>query len=83
MSYIKRNIKSYLAMFMIIILSGLIARNIQAKSLDGISISLFDVYHVLLLSGLMFFFVGVYHKIINLIIFGSILITTNVLLIRR
>lgn len=83
MSYIKRNIQSYLAMFLIIILSGLIARNIQATSINSIHISLSDLYYVLLLSGLMFFFVGLYHRIANLTIFGTILVTINVLLIRR
>lgn len=54
---------SYIVMFFIMLISGLLSTmNIWANSIDDIYLSINDVYMVFLMTGWMFFFMGIYSK---------------------
>ena len=69
-------------MLFIMILSGLLSTmNVFANSPSDIRLSLNDVYMTLLMTGWMFFFMGIYHKDI-IGVFGLILVVVNLWCIR-
>ena len=70
-------------MFFIMILSGLLSTmNIYANSLSDIRLSLNDAYMILLMTGWMYFFMGIYHGNNNNIYFGLALVLINLYCIR-
>ncbi len=70
-------------MFFIMILSGLLSTmNVYADSLSDIRLSLNDAYMILLMTGWMFFFMGIYHGNNNNIYFGLALVLINLYCIR-
>ena len=70
-------------MFFIMILSGLLSTmNVYADSLSDIRLSLNDAYMILLMTGWMFFFMGIYHGNNNNIYFGLALVLINLWCIR-
>ena len=69
-------------MFFIMILSGLLSTmNVFANSPSDIRLSLNDLYMILLMTGWMFFFMGIYYKDI-IGVFGLILVLVNLWCIR-
>jgi len=71
------------SMFFIMILSGLLSTmNVYADSLSDIRLSLNDAYMILLMTGWMFFFMGIYHGNNNNIYFGLALVLINLWCIR-
>jgi hypothetical protein len=65
------------------ILSGLLSTmNVYADSLSDIRLSLNDAYMILLMTGWMFFFMGIYHGNNNNIYFGLALVLINLYCIR-
>jgi Domain of unknown function (DUF305) len=73
----------YLQMFFIMIISGLMSTmNIWVDSLDHIYLSINDVYMILLMTGWMFFLMGIINKDYKIILLGFGLIITNIVCIR-
>ena len=73
----------YTVMFFIMILSGLFSTmNIWADKLDDIRFSINDVYMILLMTGWMFLFMGMYYKEFPIIVIGGVLVIINVWCIR-
>lgn len=65
-------------MFFIMILSGLLSTmNVWADTWDDIRLSLNDVYMIGLMTGWMFFFMGIYYQQISTLIFGAVLVSLN------
>ena len=61
------NFNSYLVMFIIMIISGLLSTmNIWADKASDIRFSINDLYMVLLMSGWMFLFMGLYYRQLNI-----------------
>ena len=70
-------------MFFIMILSGLLSTmNVYADKLSDIRLSLNDAYMILLMTGWMYFFMGIYHSNNNNILFGLVLVIINLWCIR-
>jgi uncharacterized protein (DUF305 family) len=73
----------YVVMFFIMVLSGLLSTmNVWAAKWDDIRLSLNDVYMVGLMTGWMFFFMGVYYQQLSVLTFGAILVVLNFTAIR-
>jgi hypothetical protein len=73
----------YIPMFFIMLLSGgLSTMNVWANSPTDIYFSLNDIYMILLMTGWMFFFMGIYYKSLSVFFFGSILVALNLWTIR-
>ena len=73
----------YVVMFFIMILSGLFSTmNVWADNWGDIRLSLNDVYMIGLMTGWMFFFMGVYYQQISVLVFGSVLVALNFTAIR-
>jgi hypothetical protein len=65
------------------ILSGLLSTmNIWIDKYDDIRFSINDLYMILLMSGWMFFFMGIFNKNVNVFIIGLILVIINIWCIR-
>ena len=61
----------YIVMFFIMLLSGLLSTmNIWADKLDDIRFSINDGYMILLMTGWMFLFMGLFYKELNIFIIG-------------
>ena len=73
----------YVVMFFIMVVSGLLSTmNVWVDKLDDIRISLNDVYMILLMSGWMLLFMGIFYKSANAFIFGLALVICNIWCIR-
>lgn len=77
------NYNHYIVMFWIMILSGLLSTmNIWVDKLDDIRVSINDLYMTLLMTGWMFFFMGLWYMQKTIFIIGLILVVTNLICIR-
>ena len=75
---------SNIVMFFIMILSGLLSTmNIWVDKLDDIRFSLNDGYMILLMSGWMFLFMGLFNKEKKIFMFGLLLVIANIWFIRN
>ena len=73
----------YVVMFFIMILSGFLSTmNVWVDKYDDIRISINDVFMTLLMTGWMFFFMGVYYRDTRVFFFGLALVLINVWCIR-
>ena len=73
----------YVVMFFIMIISGALSTmNIWVDKYSDIRFSLNDVYMILLMTGWMFLFMGAFYKEMNIMLFGIILVITNLWCIR-
>lgn len=73
----------YTVMFGIMILSGLLSTmNVWADKWDDVRFSLNDAYMIFLMTGWMFFFMGVYYKELYVFCIGLFLVLTNLWCIR-
>jgi len=71
-------------MFFIMLLSGLLSTmNIWANKLDDIRFSINDGYMILLMTGWMFLFMGLFYKELNIFIIGLLLVITTIWCIRN
>ena len=71
-------------MFFIMILSGLLSTmNVWVDKLDDIRFSINDAYMTLLMTGWMFFFMGLIYKEISVLFIGLLLIIINIWCIRN
>ena len=74
----------YTIMFFIMILSGLLSTmNMWVDKYDDIRFSMNDAYMILLMTGWMFFFMGVVYKEIRVILIGISLVVLNIYCIRK
>jgi hypothetical protein len=74
----------YTVMFIIMILSGLFSTmNIWVDKLDDIRYSINDLYMTLLMTGWMFFFMGLYYREKYIILIGIVLVIMNIWCIRK
>jgi hypothetical protein len=70
-------------MFIIMILSGLLSTmNVWADSFGDIRYSLNDVYMILLMTGWMFLFMGLFYKDFTPFVIGGVLVVVNLWCIR-
>ena len=73
----------YMIMFFIMILSGfLTTMNVEVDRYEDIRFSLNDLYMVLLMTGWMFLFMGLFYQETNIFIFGLLLVILNIIFIR-
>lgn len=74
----------YVQMFFIMIISGLLSTmNVWASDWSDIRLSLNDLYMTLLMTGWMFFLMGILDKIVPINIFGLLLIVGSFYAIRK
>lgn len=65
-------------MFFIMILSGLLSTmNVWVDKWDDIRFSINDIYMILLMTGWMFLFMGLYYREIYILFFGLFLVVVN------
>ena len=77
------NHHGYLAMFFIMIISGFLSTmNVWADKIGDIRFSVNDLYMVLLMTGWMFFFMGIYYRETYVFLFGLVLVVSNIWAIR-
>jgi len=82
MKHVQNN--HYLTMFFIMILSGLLSTmNVWVDKLDDIRFSINDAYMTLLMTGWMFFFMGLVYQEIRVFFIGLSLIVINIWCIRN
>ena len=82
MKHVQNN--HYLTMFFIMILSGLLSTmNVWVDKLDDIRFSINDAYMTLLMTGWMFFFMGLVYREISVFFIGLSLIVINIWCIRN
>ena len=82
MKHVQKN-NHYIIMFFIMILSGLLSTmNVWVDKYDDIRFSINDVYMILLMSGWMFFFMGLIYQEMYIFIIGILLVITNIWCIR-
>ena len=82
MKHVQQN--HYLTMFFIMILSGLLSTmNVWVDKLDDIRFSINDAYMTLLMTGWMFFFMGLVYQEISVFFIGLSLIIINIWCIRN
>ena len=75
--------KHYLVMFIIMILSGMLSTmNIWVDKFSDIRFSLNDLYMILLMTGWMFLFMGIYYMNYIACVCGIILVVSNIWAIR-
>lgn len=68
----------YVVMFFIMILSGLLSTmNVWVDKWDDIRFSINDIYMILLMTGWMFLFMGLYYREIYILFFGLFLVVVN------
>jgi len=71
-------------MFFIMILAGLLSTmNVWVDKYDDIRFSMNDVYMILLMTGWMFFFMGIVYKELRVILIGIGLVAVNLYCIRN
>ena len=74
----------YTVMFVIMVLSGLLSTmNVWVDKPDDIRFSINDVYMTLLMTGWMFFFMGLIYKEISVFFIGFLLIIIDIWCIRN
>jgi len=74
----------YTIMFFIMILAGLLSTmNVWVDKYDDIRFSMNDVYMILLMTGWMFFFMGIVYKELRVILIGIGLVAVNLYCIRN
>lgn len=74
----------YITMFIIMIFSGLLSTmNVYVDNVNDIRFSMNDLYMILLMTGWMFFFMGIFYKDTNILMIGIILVITNMICIRN
>ena len=80
---IHNNYNHYIVMFWIMIVSGFLSTmNIWADKFDDIRFSINDLYMTLLMTGWMFFFMGLWYKEKIIFLFGIGLTVVSLVLIR-
>lgn len=73
----------YTIMFFIMILSGLLSTmNVWVDKYDDMRFSMNDVYMIMLMTGWMFFFMGLVYQQMTAFIMGILLVSMNVYFIR-
>jgi hypothetical protein len=73
----------YIVMFVIMIISGLLSTmNVWADKLEDIRFSINDAYMILLMTGWMFLFMGLYYQEPIILSIGSLLVIANIWCIR-
>jgi len=73
----------YVVMFFIMILSGLLSTmNVWVDKYDDIRFSLNDLYMILLMSGWMIFFMGLWYRELYPVIIGLVMAIANIWFIR-
>jgi hypothetical protein len=83
MKHVQHN-NHYTIMFFIMILSGLLSTmNVWVDKLDDISFSINDAYMTLLMTGWMFFFMGLVYQEIRVFFIGLLLVIINIWCIRN
>jgi len=74
----------YIVMFIIMILSGLLSTmNVWVDKMDDIRFSINDLYMILLMTGWMFLFTGLYYGEISVFLVGLTLVIVNIWCIRN
>ena len=74
----------YTIMFFIMVLSGLLSTmNVWVDKIDDIRFSINDAYMILLMSGWMFLFMGLFYQEISVFFIGLSLIVVNIWCIRN
>ena len=74
---------NYIIMFIIMILSGLLSTmNIWVDKYSDIRLGINDLYMIMLMTGWMFLFMGLFYKEIHIIMIGILLISFNIWCIR-
>jgi len=82
MKHIMNN-SHYISMFFIMIIAGALSTmNVWVDKISDIYISLNDVYMIFLMTGWMFFFMGIIYQHLYVFIFGLLLVIINIYLIR-
>lgn len=75
--------KHYMAMFVIMIISGfLTTMNTWSDNIDDVKFSLNDFYMVFLMTGWMFLFMGIYDRKLFIMLIGILLVGFNLASIR-
>ena len=70
---------NYIIMFIIMILSGLLSTmNIWVDKYSDIRLGINDLYMIMLMTGWMFLFMGLFYKEIHIIMIGALLISFNI-----
>ena len=73
----------YVVMFFIMILSGLLSTmNMWVDKYDDVRFSINDAYMILLMTGWMFCFMGLYYQEMRVFMFGLVLVVSNIWCIR-
>jgi len=73
----------YIVMFFIMILSGLLSTmNMWVDKYDDVRFSINDAYMILLMTGWMFSFMGIYYQEMRVFMFGLLLVVANIWFIR-
>ena len=83
----KETYNNYVVMFFIMILSGILSgilstMNMWVNRYQDIRFSLNDLYMVLLMTGWMFLFMGIFNRELNTFIFGFIIVAITLYCIR-
>ena len=74
----------YIIMFFIMILSGLLSTmNMWVDNYDDIRVSINDIYMIMLMTGWMFFFMGLVYQNISVFLIGISLVVINIFFIRN
>ena len=77
------NNSHYIIMFFIMIIAGALSTmNVWVNKITDIRISINDVYMIFLMTGWMFFFMGIIYQHLFVFIFGLLLVIINIYLIR-
>jgi hypothetical protein len=77
------NNSHYIIMFFIMIIAGALSTmNVWVNKITDIRISINDVYMIFLMTGWMFFFMGIIYQHLYVFIFGLLLVIINIYLIR-
>ena len=78
------HLNHYFVMFVIMIFAGLLSTmNIWVDKKEDIRISLNDIYMTLLMTGWMFFFMGIFYKETIITLIGLFLVLLNLFFIRN
>jgi len=73
----------YVVMFFIMILSGLLSTmNMWVDKYEDVRLSVNDAYMILLMTGWMFCFMGIYYQEMRVFMFGLVLVVSNIWCIR-
>ena len=74
---------NYFAMFFIMILSGLLSTmNMWANKYDDIRVGMNDLYMIMLMTGWMFLFMGIFYRDFSVFIIGTICVIIDMWCIR-